>query len=154
MIRDDYKKQSIRDEYKSKVKESKLSLRELEEIQKVGERTYYSSKLPKLRQGLKVYAASGVFVLLTSITLVALVVLTLIFHENELDAFFWVCFGLMIALVLYGILCFVLFIPITKHKIKIYTQKIQEINEKTAQKQNVLYDYILKQQVKQQGDNK
>ena len=151
MIKDE-KKSSIRDDYKKQIKESKISVREAEAIQKVGARSYYSSKIPKLRDGIKVYKFSAVLVSITTALLVLMSVLTFIFHENTLDVTFYVLFGITIALVLYVISCFAILIPITKKKIQKYTQKIKEINEQDKIKQNALYDYLLKNRAKQQGE--
>ena len=152
MIRDDYEKKSIRDEYTSQSKKKKLSVREAEAVRKMGARTYYSSRIPKLRDGLKVFIFSGVFVLIASLLLILMVVFTVLYKEAELDAGFYIYAVITAILFIYSILCFAVFYPSTKHKIKRYTEIIKELNEADAVKQNAIYDYMLKNQNKKQGE--
>ena len=152
MIRDDYEKKSIRDEYTKQSKKNKISVREAEAVRKMGARTYYSSRIPKLRDGLKVYVFSGVFVLIASLLLVFMVVSTALFNETELDVGFYIYAVLTGILLIYSLMCFFVFLPLTKKKIARYTKIIKEINEADAVKHNAVYDYILKNQNKNQGE--
>ena len=158
MIRDEYKeieekkvakKSSIRDEYTTKSKTEKVSFKEAEAIRKVGARSYYSSRIPKLRDGIKVYKFSAWFVLIIGIVMSIMTLLTFLTSlvsptEVVLDVEFYVYFAFSVAMLVYSILCFAVFVPATKKKIERYTLALKEVNETDAVKRNAAYEYFLK----------
>ena len=151
MIRDEFNKtensngkKSIRSEYAKQNKE-KISLREAEGIKTLGARAYYSSRVPKLRDGIKVYNFSAWFVLIMGVLTGFMTALGYFFPKTEnIDAEFWVYSALTLVMIIYSVLCWTVFIPVAKRNIERYTEKIKEINEETAAKQKAVYDFMLK----------
>ena len=151
MIRDEYNNQvsavngSIRDEYVNQTKTKKISLKEAEGVRKEGARVYYSSRIPKLRDGIRVYKFSAWFVLIMGIILTAFVVASYLVREQvPLDAWFYVYASLAVVFIIYSLLCFAVFIPVTKKKIERFTKTLQEVNEADTAKRNAAYEYLLK----------
>jgi hypothetical protein len=151
MIRDEFNKtensngkKSIRSEYAKQNKE-KISLREAEGIKTLGARAYYSSRVPKLRDGIKVYIFSAWFVLIMGVLTGVMTALGYFFPKTEnIDAEFWVYSALTLVMIIYSVLCWTVFIPVAKRNIERYTEKIKEINEETSAKQKAVYDFMLK----------
>ena len=151
MIRDEFNKtensngkNSIRSEY-AKQNKGKISLREAEGVKTLGARAYYSSRVPKLREGIKVYNFSAWFVLIMGVLTGAMTALAYFFPKmTTLDAEFWIYSSLTLVMIIYSVLCWVVFIPVAKRNIERYTEKIKEINEETSAKQKAVYDFMLK----------
>lgn len=151
MIRDEFNKtensngkKSIRSEYAKQNKE-KISLREAEGIKTLGARAYYSSRVPKLRDGIKVYNFSAWFVLIMGVLTGVMTALGYFFPKTEnIDVEFWVYSALTLVMIIYSVLCWTVFIPVAKRNIERYTEKIKEINEETSAKQKAVYDFMLK----------
>lgn len=154
MIRDEYNNQvnaantangSIRDEYVSQTKTKKISLKEAEGVRKEGARVYYSSRIPKLRDGIRVYKFSAWFVLIMGVILTALVVASYLVREQvPLDAWFYVYASCAAVFIIYSLLCFLVFIPVTKKKIERFTNTLTEVNEVDSVKRNAAYEYLLR----------
>ena len=151
MIRDEFNKtensngkNSIRSEY-AKQNKGKISLREAEGVKTLGARAYYSSRVPKLREGIKVYNFSAWFVLIMGVLTGVMPALAYFFTKMPtLDAEFWIYSSLTLVMIIYSVLCWVVFIPVAKRNIERYTEKIKEINEETSAKQKAVYDFMLK----------
>lgn len=151
MIRDEFNKtensngkKSIRSEYAKQNKE-KISLREAEGVKTLGARAYYSSRVPKLRDGIKVYNFSAWFVLIMGVLTGVMTALGYFFPKTEnIDVEFWVYSALTLVMIIYSVLCWTVFIPVAKRNIERYTEKIKEINEETSAKQKAVYDFMLK----------
>ncbi|MBO5713177.1 MAG: hypothetical protein J6R88_03155 [Clostridia bacterium] len=142
------KKRSIRADYNEQVKTRKLSLREEEKIKQLGARSYYSSRIMKLRDGIKVFNFSGIIMMLTSILMIGLVLLTYLFSDGALDVEFYIYVAFAVIMVAYSLACYVVFIPLSKKNINKYTELIAKLREEQSAKQNAIYDYLLKNQNK------
>lgn len=142
MIRDEFNKQSTK----------KISVKESEGIRKLGERGYYSSKIPKLRDRIKIMNFSSWFVFVIGVLMTIMLVITFIVKKDDLDVSFYVYSLLTALMLLFWFLWMFVFKFSVKRKIEKYQQALKEVTEKDASKQQLAYNFLLKNQKEDKGE--
>lgn len=142
MIRDEFNKQSVK----------KVSNKEMEGIRKLGERSYYSSRIPKLRDRVKVMNFSAWFVLIVALLMAIMIVITYLVGDGNYDTAFYVYIAFTVAMFIFALLWFFVFKFTVKKTIARYQQALKEVTEKDADKQQLAYNFILKNQNGKKGE--
>ena len=135
----------IRDEFKKIQKEEKLSSKEIAGIRELGERAFYTSKLPKIISTIKGLNAFAITCLILSAFMIFMFILYYISLKKiggSVGA--WISFISPIIMLSYSFLWFLVFKKILIKKRERYRKRIAELTRREIQKQQAIYNKLHK----------
>lgn len=133
----------IRDEYKKQEEKQKLTLKEAEGIRKLGARGYYSSRIPKMKDQIKVLNFSSWFVLIVGVLTSLMVILTYAFGDDSaIDTMFYVYATLSALMILAPLTWFLIFKRKVNKKIARYQKNVKTLSEEDLNKQMRAYNFL------------
>ncbi len=126
----------IRDEFNKQVKTSKYSAKELEGINKMGERTYLALRINKMANNVKGLNWSTVFCAFTVLLAVVLILFVVLSGNAKADFSFIATVSIVGVLAVWCLGWWLIFAPKTKRKIKKYKERIEEIKIEELKRKN------------------
>ncbi len=113
----------IRDEYQNSQKERKRSVKEIEGIKRMGERSYYTMRAKKLTEVVKALKLNNIFLLVFGITLLIIILLGLILVKGSIKNIYMIIAIAFDSVLLGWVACWFLFIK------RLFSKKIESYKD-------------------------
>ncbi len=137
----------IRDEYQNSQKERKKSVKEIEGIKRMGERSYYTMQAKKLLGNIKTLKLNTMFLLGFGLTLLVSIIVGLVLVPSSIKDAYMIIAIIADFIMLGWVMCWFLFVKrMLNNKIETYKEIAERHRLKEMERQKNAYKIYLKKE--------